>query len=955
VLKVANLAKKGVAYAALFLLIFGMKKIFDLFAMSFARISLVGLFCIAALAGCNSSSEDLVAKANSALKAGDVKAALLHAKSAVSADTNSLKARYVLADSMRLSGDFQGLDEQLRRQLELGGERDSIIPQIALWMLDRNENAKLVNEFGKTKLNVADEQGKLAAIVTMANIGLRRIKDADLSLQAAGTINPATQLAAAQLKFHQGLQAEGTALLVDAERLAIDAGGTKWWVWRGIARMRQALGNSEQSIQSFKAALKAQPAHFGIKGELGEYYMVLGRLNEAKAILKDLQSSAPNYFRTLTMQAMFALQDGNSNLAYDMASKILAQLPDSDSAAMIVASIDLTRNNLVSAQRQGQLVVQRNPNNSSAQKLLSIIEAKKGNLKGAVKMLEEAAQRLPNDMSLKVELARQTLALGNRAEAQKLLNAVIATEPSNVGALVTVAELALLNADNEKASVNLKNALASVQGDFTNLQPLFDLSIRATNYDLAQAVADKLKVGAPDDPHVYLWQAIVAQAKKQPVQAQEFLVKSLERDAAFYPSLSILKAQAVVSKDKADALEYEKRLTAAVEARPSDGRIYIDMLSLKRAKRTPSNELANFAKSYAEQQIYSVQLREIAANILVQDKRQAEADELIKKGVERLSSTPNMLELGTRWAENAGQPLVALERIQMLTLANPDNVSYQVKRGQLLLAATKNDEALSVFRKASQARPDNDLIVRELAFALLKTGNKKEALDVVAAYGNLSGKKSLSLLVLADVHYFLKEYPESLQVIEDAIKLESSERTVGAKIRFHDMRNETAKSEATLASWLASDTNKPSALLFATARAANSGNRQSSVEYLSKLVAMSPGNPYMLNDLAFAQASLAKKESLIAARKAAALLPTNPKVLDTLALAQLVNDQSDAAEQTLRFAISQDPDSIAPMVRLAEVLVAKKSSGEASAIINKLDPAILTDAYKKRIAALKLG
>jgi cellulose synthase operon protein C len=938
-----------------FLLPFGMNKIFDVLSLPFARASITSVLFIALLTGCSSSSEDLVAQANSALKAGDVKAAVLHAKSAVSADKNSLKARYVLADAMRLSGDFQGLDEQLRRQLELGGERDNIIPQIALWMLDRNENAKLVNEFSTTKLSVADEQGKLSALVTMANIGLRRIKDAELSLKAAATINPATQVAAAQLRFHQGLQAEGVALLVDAERLAVDAGGTKWWVWRGIARMRQALGNSEQSIQSFKAALKAQPAHFGIKGELGEYYMALGRLNEAKAILKDLQSSAPNYFRTLTMQAMFALQEGNPNLAYDMASKILAQLPDSDSAAMIVASIDLSRNNLASAQRQGQLVAQRNPNNSSALKLLSIIEAKKGNLKGAVKLLEDAVQLLPNDTSLKVELARQTLAIGNRPQAQKLLDTVIAAEPSNVGALVTLAELALLNADNEKASVNLKSALASVQGDFVSLQPLFDLSIRATSYDIAEAASEKLKVQAPDDPHVYLWKAIVAQANKQPKQAQEFLVKSLERDAAFYPSLSILKAQAFVSKDKTDALEYEKRLSAAIEARPSDGRIYIDMLSLKRAKRVPSSELANLAKAYAEQQIYSVQLREIAANLLVQDKRQGDADELIKKGVERLSSTPNMLELGTRWSENAGQTSLALERIQMLTLANPDNVSYQVKRGQLLLAAKRNDEALSVLRKASQARPDNDVIVRELTFALLKTGNKKEALDVVNAYGNLSGKKSMGLLVLSDVHYFLKEYPESLQVIEDAIKLEPSERTVGAKIRFHDMRNETAKAEATLSRWLASDTKKPSALLFATARAANSGNREASVEYLSQLVAMSPDNPYMLNDLAFAQASLAKKESLATARRAAALLPTNPKVLDTLALAQLVNDQADTAEQTLRLAISQDPDSIAPLVRLAEVLVAKKSVAEASAIVNKLDPAILTDAYKKRIAALKLG
>jgi cellulose synthase operon protein C len=932
-----------------------MKKIFDLLLFRTAFTLAIATVFSMLIVGCSSSSDELVAQANAALKSGDVKAALLHAKSAVSADKNSLKARYVLADSMRLSGDFQGLDEQLRRQLELGGERDYIIPQIALWMLDRNENAKLVNEFGKTKLANVDEQGKLSAIVSMANIGLRRIKEAELALQGAGTVNPATQVAAAQLRFHQGRIDEGTVLLKDAERLAVDAGGTKWWVWRGIARMRQALGNSDQSIQSFRAALKAQPAHFGIKGELGEYYMSLGKLDDAKAILKDLQSSAPNYFRTLTMRALFALQEGNPNLAYDMASKILSQLPDSDSAAMIVGSIDLMRNNLASAERQGQQVAQRNPSNAAAQKLLSMIEAKKGNLKGAVKLLEDAVARTPNDNSLKVELARQTLGLGNRLQAEQLLSKVVAVESSNVSALVTLAEISLLKADKNRATDYLKKALTSVENDFVSLQPLFDLSIRTKSYDIADAVAEKLKIQSPNDPHGFLWKAIVAQEKQQSPQARELLVKSLELNAAFYPSLSILKAQAVVSKDKADSLEYEKRLATAIEARTSDGRVYMDMLSLKRAKRVPLAEVATQAKVYAEQQIYSVQLREVAANLLLLDKRQSEADELIKKGVEQLSTVPGMLELGTRWAENSGQISLALERIQTLSLANPDNLSYQVKRGQLLFANQKNDEALAVFRKALQAKPDNELIAKELAFALLKTGKKADAFDVVTAYGNLPGKKSSSLLILSDLHYFLKEYPESLQMIDFSIKVESTEKTLGAKIRFYDMQKEIVKADATLATWIATDTNKPSALFFATSRAAKAGNQASTAEYLAKLAALNPENPYILNDLAYAQATLSKKESLATARKAVTLLPTNAKVLDTLALAQIVNEQRDAAEQTLRYAVSQDPDAVAPLVRLAEVLVARKSVGEASAIVNKIDPASLNDAFKKRIAALNLG
>jgi hypothetical protein len=82
-----------VAIATPFLLCSGMKKTFQ--AAGFC--SLISLsIATAMLSGCAPSAGDLSAKAEAALKSGDVKAALLHAKSAVAADKNSLKARFLL-------------------------------------------------------------------------------------------------------------------------------------------------------------------------------------------------------------------------------------------------------------------------------------------------------------------------------------------------------------------------------------------------------------------------------------------------------------------------------------------------------------------------------------------------------------------------------------------------------------------------------------------------------------------------------------------------------------------------------------------------------------------------------------------------------------------------------------------------------------------------------------------
>jgi cellulose synthase operon protein C len=906
-----------------------------------------------ALAACAPSSEELLKKGDAALKGGDSAAALLHLKSAVAADANSMKARELLTQAFERAGDFQSLELQLRKQIELGGDTNVLIPQIAAWLIDRNENQNVIKEFSETALSNPQSNAALVSLVSMAYAAQKRLPEAERVLARAGMITAATQLAATQIQINKGFVEPGRALLVDAQRLAAENRTTPWWIWRGIARGWQALAEPQKSLASFDSALKALPSHFGIKGELGEYLMALDKVDDASSLLKDLKVTAPKYYRTALLEALISVHEGKIDQAYELSNRVIAQVPDSESASLIAANIDLARNNASTAESRVQVLLQRTPNSVGGQRLSAMIEAKKGNPQNAERILERTLAKVGKNPGLMVDLAQQKLNLGKTVEAKNLLELAIAAKPDLAIALTTLSDLLLRSGAAKEVAPYLKKALLLTQPDINSMQALFNLAIKTKQYDQAEIAIEKTQSARANDPNPTLWKAILAREKNETVQANVLLLASLDQSPSFYPALTILKAQSLSNKNGSNnTSELEKRLSAAIATKPKDARIYLDMLALKRTQNMAPKELGTLGLKYVSELPEAVNLRKNVAELLVQSDQKKAADDLIEQGNTNYANAPGMLELAARWAESSGQHGVALTRYEQLSKLFPENLGYALKRGQLLFLNQRPDDGIEVFKRAVVLRPDDDFANRELAFALFKQGKKPESFAALATYGNQNGKTVPSLLATADIQFYAKDYAESLRSIEKAIKLEPSERTIGAKTRFLDTRGEQKEADKTLEAWLKTKANDPGALLFAATRASQHKQTATTIAYLERLLKITPGNPYLLNDLAFAQASLGLKEALQSAVLANKALPDEPNILDTLAFAQTVNGKVDDAEKTLKSALQTDPNAIAPLVRLAELLKSKNNVDEAKQLILNLDVNRLPKAYQERVKAI---
>jgi cellulose synthase operon protein C len=106
------------------------------------------VLCLAlCLIGCGAKPEAELEKARAASLNKDYKSAVIHFKNVIQQSQDSAPIRLEYAQLLQDSGDFIGLEQQLRRALELGADPNATVPRIASWILDRNEPKTLLKDF----------------------------------------------------------------------------------------------------------------------------------------------------------------------------------------------------------------------------------------------------------------------------------------------------------------------------------------------------------------------------------------------------------------------------------------------------------------------------------------------------------------------------------------------------------------------------------------------------------------------------------------------------------------------------------------------------------------------------------------------------------------------------------------------------------------------------------------
>jgi Flp pilus assembly protein TadD len=160
-------------------------------------------------------------------------------------------------------------------------------------------------------------------------------------------------------------------------------------------------------------------------------------------------------------------------------------------------------------------------------------------------------------------------------------------------------------------------------------------------------------------------------------------------------------------------------------------------------------------------------------------------------------------------------------------------------------------------------------------------------------------------------------------------------------VQLLDKTQRSQAAEEVMATAMQKFPDDPTVVGFSAQRYRAAGNAVKAAELLQKIADKNPLNPFLLNDLAWAQVEAKKAESLKNAERALELAPDSPEVLDTLGMAQALAGKQSDAMVSLRTAVNLAPMAATPKLHLIELYLASGNRQDAGSLIKSIDPKAL--------------
>ena len=353
--------------------------------------------------------------------------------------------------------------------------------------------------------------------------------------------------------------------------------------------------------------------------------------------------------------------------------------------------------------------------------------------------------------------------------------------------------------------------------------------------------------------------------------------------------------------------ELLKRHQAAVEAGSKVTQTYLDYANLLRANPTPKvNTMLTVLEKGLRVLPASVPLRQALVEEHLRLGDNAAAVATAQTGATSANASPAAAALLASTYERLGQTQQAAEAWRKLVADNPQRADWRLNLAQQDANSGRDAEAMTQLRALITERPFD--IQPYLVLAQVQARNDVNgALAVATQLGQQPGLKIAGLLLAGDVLASARRNDEAMTQYDQATKAGAGSNAVLRVVQLLDRSDRADAADRELAAALHKQPDESPLLALAAQRAQARGDNAKAADLWQRISAKTPGDPYVLNDLAWAQLNAGRVDAIGNARRAAAMLPNNPNVLHTLGLALSKAGKKEEAIEALRSSANLAP------------------------------------------------
>ena len=568
------------------------------------------------------------------------------------------------------------------------------------------------------------------------------------------------------------------------------------------AEMAAAYGNRGEyltkAIESYKAAMKADPSANFMADELSDLYFQAGRIREAVTESEEAIRQNPSdlnarrilgrmYTRMIGDQKEAKVNEDMLKKAIEQYSKIAEAQPSDTESLLTLGRLYKVAQNSVEAEKAYKKILEVDPDNEEALTGLAVVYGDLGDTKRSAELLQQVSSKSPSVRTL-TALAAQYEQMRDHGLAAETLKKALELAPENPDLKRAYAQN-LLMADRYDEALGIYNELAAQ--DKKDTQSLLRISqIYRQKGDFAQAREAAARALAIDPNSLELQYNPVTLLEAEGKTAEAIAaLKSLMETSAKRSYSTGERANRVVLLERlgllyrnneqyTEAIDTFRQIAAADPALAARASAQIaDSYRVAKQYTKALEETDAALKKFPDDRV----LKAVRASLLAETGRSGEAIAELKTMLDGKNDRETWITIAQihEKAKNYPEMAKAIDAADKLSESADDKESIAFMRGAMFEKMKNFDAAEAEFRKVIAANPKNASALNYLGYMLADRNVRvPEALEMIRKAVEMEPNNGAYLDSLGWAYFRMGDLDKAEEYLQRAVERTAKDPTV---------------------------------------------------------------------------------------------------------------------------------------------------------------------------------
>jgi putative PEP-CTERM system TPR-repeat lipoprotein len=642
-------------------------------------------------------------------------------------------------------------EEQLQKaqaHLKQGDKKAAII-EFKNLLAEYPDNAEARRQLGQLYLESGETDAALIELKKAVEHG-------------ADKVTTATALARALLAKGDHLK---TLEYLDPKKLPEADTAPELIVLRGHALAMRRMFDDAGS--QYRAALKIDPKYADASIGLARIAVMQGQTPQALALLDEVLSHSPANADALLMKGDMLRRSGDNAKATELYQQALAADKSKDQAYLNLIAMAVESGQMAQARTYLGDLQKMSPNNIFARHLEAVILLREKQPDQALAKALEVLKLAPALPATNLLAANIEYSKGMYQQAIAHLNAVLANSPNNLPAQRLMVATLLKQNEIDKASGLLAKLTEQFPDDAALLSLAGEVAARQKDFAKAMTIYSRAAQLNPQNAELRTRLAMSKMATGDSDKALLELENIAATDDKATQADIVLALAHINKREWKQAEAVVARLAGKQPDSPLPGSLQASILLGKNDPAGARKALDGVLSKHPEFVPAAVNL----ARLDLQEKKPEQAQKRFESLLAKDNKNARLMLAYAEFLMAINKPQDAQTWLEKARQAQPEAVEPSLALTSLALRNKDYKRALSVAQDALAKKPDNPLLLDNLATAQLAAGEQNQALATLAKLTKAMPNSPMAYLKLANAQMLSANNPGAIESLQKAIAL----------------------------------------------------------------------------------------------------------------------------------------------------------------------------------------